>query len=154
MEKVNARKPKSSSTLTCRDLFHGFGHGKKALEQSNRFLVHEFCSEPLEFYADPLQWWDLRLEKVNMQGTQNLKSYLLVGRKFFHGFGHDNKALEQQISNGFGCKEATRKARSYNQICHLCWISLLLLLLLLLLGKCPAKGEREETKESCRFHLK
>jgi hypothetical protein len=49
----------------------------------------------LEFYSDPLQWWDLRLEKVNMQGTPNLKSYLLVGRKFFHGFGHDNKALEQ-----------------------------------------------------------
>jgi hypothetical protein len=68
---------------------------KKLLNNPNRFLVHEFCSEPLEFYSDPLQWWDLRLEKVNMQGTQNLKSYLLVGRKLFHGFGHDNKALEQ-----------------------------------------------------------
>jgi hypothetical protein len=51
---------------------------KKLLNNPNRFLVHEFCSETLEFYADPLQWWDLRLEKVNMQGTQNLKSYLLV----------------------------------------------------------------------------
>lgn len=68
---------------------------RKLSNNPNRVLVHELCSEPLEFYADPLQWWDLRLEKVNMQGTQNLKSYLLVGRKFFHGFGHDNKALEQ-----------------------------------------------------------
>jgi hypothetical protein len=34
---------------------------KKLLNNPNRFLVHEFCSEPLEFYSDPLQWWGFKV---------------------------------------------------------------------------------------------